>query len=140
MWLHRSTPRDEGKRLSLLYNDRANSYRVHQGCPADVAASTGQRMVRSDSGIGVMFTIDTESGFEAMAPRLFRWLGENQVQGAVNPDEFYVPPMLTARPRVSVVSNSKLPQMESRPPKKKSGGKLVTHTDADRAARKLFLP
>ena len=80
--------------FASLYNDRAIAYRVHQGfAHADVALSAGiQRMVRSDLGAsGVMFTIDTESGFEDAVFITSSWgLGECVVQGAVNPDEFYV--------------------------------------------------
>lgn len=79
---------------SSLYNDRAISYRVHQGFNhRDVSISTGiQRMVRSDLATsGVMFTIDTESGFEDVVFITAAYgLGELVVQGAVNPDEFYV--------------------------------------------------
>jgi pyruvate,water dikinase len=77
-----------------LYNDRAISYRVHQGFDhAQVAISVGvQHMVRSDLGAsGVMFTLDTESGFRDAVFITASWgLGELVVQGAVNPDEFYV--------------------------------------------------
>ncbi|MEX0735002.1 MAG: phosphoenolpyruvate synthase [Steroidobacteraceae bacterium] len=77
-----------------LYNDRAISYRVHQGFDhAQVAISVGvQHMVRSDVGAsGVMFTLDTESGFREAVFITASWgLGELVVQGAVNPDEFYV--------------------------------------------------
>jgi len=77
-----------------LYNDRAIAYRVHHGFDHDeVALSAGvQRMVRSDIGAsGVMFTVDTESGFaEAVFVTSSYGLGEAVVQGAVNPDEFYV--------------------------------------------------
>ncbi len=77
-----------------LFNDRAISYRVHQGfAHADVSLSAGvQRMVRSDlAASGVMFSIDTESGFEdAVFVTGSYGLGETVVQGAVNPDEFYV--------------------------------------------------
>ena len=80
--------------FASLYNDRAISYRVHKGfAHADVALSAGvQRMVRSDSGAsGVMFTIDTESGFDQVVFVTSSYgLGEMVVQGAVNPDEFYV--------------------------------------------------
>ena len=80
--------------FASLYNDRAISYRVHKGyAHADVALSAGvQRMVRSDSGAaGVMFTMDTESGFrEVVFITSSYGLGEMVVQGAVNPDEFYV--------------------------------------------------
>ena len=77
-----------------LFTDRAISYRVDKGFNhMDVALSIGvQKMVRADTGSsGVMFTIDTESGFEGVVLINAAWgLGENVVQGAVNPDEFYV--------------------------------------------------
>ncbi len=80
--------------FASLYNDRAISYRVHKGfAHGDVALSAGvQRMVRSDLGAaGVMFTIDTESGFKDVVFITSSYgLGETVVQGAVNPDEFYV--------------------------------------------------
>src|SRR3546814_12492193 len=80
--------------FASLYNDRAISYRVHKGyAHADVALSAGiQRMVRSDRGsAGVMFTLDTESGFTDVVFITSSYgLGETVVQGAVNPDEFYV--------------------------------------------------
>ncbi len=80
--------------FASLYNDRAISYRVHKGfVHADVAISAGvQQMVRSDIGCsGVMFTIDTESGFKDVIFITASYgLGETVVQGAVNPDEFYV--------------------------------------------------
>jgi pyruvate, water dikinase len=85
--------------FASLYNDRAISYRVHKGFThAEVALSAGvQRMVRSDLGAaGVMFTMDTESGFRDVVFITSSYgLGETVVQGAVNPDEFYVhKPML----------------------------------------------
>lgn len=80
--------------FASLFNDRAISYRVHQGfAHADVSLSAGvQRMVRSDlAASGVMFSIDTESGFEDVVFITSSYgLGETVVQGAVNPDEFYV--------------------------------------------------
>ena len=80
--------------FASLFIDRAISYRVHQGfAHADVALSAGiQRMVRSDlAASGVMFSIDTESGFEDVVFITSSYgLGETVVQGAVNPDEFYV--------------------------------------------------
>jgi len=80
--------------FASLYNDRAIAYRVHQGFEhSDVALSAGiQRMVRSDIGAsGVMFTLDTESGFDGVVFITASYgLGEMVVQGAVNPDEFYV--------------------------------------------------
>ncbi len=80
--------------FASLYNDRAIAYRVHKGfAHAEVALSAGvQRMVRSDTGAsGVMFTLDTESGFDGVVFITASYgLGETIVQGAVNPDEFYV--------------------------------------------------
>ena len=114
--------------FASLYNDRAISYRVHKGfAHADVALSAGvQRMVRSDLGAaGVMFTLDTESGFEDVVFITSSYgLGETVVQGAVNPDEFYVhKPMLQAGKRALIRRNlgSKMIQM-------------VFATEADRAA------
>ena len=92
--------------FASLYNDRAIAYRVHKGfAHADVALSAGiQRMVRSDKGAaGVMFTLDTESGFrDAIFVTSSYGLGETVVQGAVNPDEFYVhkPMLREGRPAV----------------------------------------
>lgn len=87
--------------FASLYNDRAIAYRVHKGFShADVALSVGvQRMVRADQGMaGVMFTLDTESGFKDVVFITSSYgLGETVVQGAVNPDEFFVhKAMLTA--------------------------------------------
>ena len=92
--------------FASLFNDRAISYRVHHGFAHDeVALSAGvQRMVRSDAGAsGVMFTMDTESGFrDAVFITASYGLGEAVVQGAVNPDEFYVykPGLKAKRPAV----------------------------------------
>ncbi|MBS42389.1 MAG: phosphoenolpyruvate synthase [Nocardioides sp.] len=92
--------------FASLYNDRAIAYRVHHGfAHADVALSAGvQQMVRSDVGAsGVMFTMDTESGFDdAVFITSAYGLGEGVVQGAVNPDEFYVykPALRAGRPAV----------------------------------------
>ena len=105
--------------FASLYNDRAISYRVHKGFThAEVALSAGvQRMVRSDLGAaGVMFTIDTESGFQEVVFITSSYgLGETVVQGAVNPDEFYVhKPMLAAGKLPIIRKNigSKLIKME----------------------------
>ena len=105
--------------FASLYNDRAISYRVHKGFEHDVVAlSAGvQRMVRSDCGAaGVMFTIDTESGFEDVVFITASYgLGETVVQGAVNPDEFYVhkPTLKAGRPAVlRKTMGSKLIKME----------------------------
>lgn len=92
--------------FASLYNDRAIAYRVHHGFDHDlVALSAGvQRMVRSDIGAaGVMFTLDTESGFaDAIFITAAYGLGETVVQGAVNPDEFYVhkPTLRAERPAI----------------------------------------
>ena len=94
------------KVFASLFNDRAIAYRVHQGfAHEDVALCAGiQRMVRSDLGAsGVAFTIDTESGFEDVVFITAAWgLGEMVVQGAVNPDEFYVhkPTLEAGRPSI----------------------------------------
>ena len=119
--------------FASLYNDRAISYRVHKGfAHADVALSAGvQRMVRSDLGAaGVMFTIDTESGFADVVFITSSYgLGEMVVQGAVNPDEFYVhKPMLKAGrfPVIRRSLGSKLQRMEFAPRSgQATGGKLV---------------
>ena len=92
--------------FASLFNDRAIAYRAHQGfAHAEVALSAGiQRMVRSDLGAsGVVFTIDTESGFEDVVFVTSAWgLGEMVVQGQVNPDEFYVhkPTLEAGRPPI----------------------------------------
>ena len=132
--------------FASLYNDRAISYREHKGfAHADVALSAGvQRMVRSDLGAaGVMFTIDTESGFEDVVFITSSYgLGETVVQGAVNPDEFYVhKPMLKAGKRAVIRRNlgSKLLQMEfTTPEEKKAGGKLVKTTDVPAELRNRY--
>ncbi len=132
--------------FASLYNDRAISYRVHKGfAHADVALSAGvQRMVRSDLGAaGVMFTIDTESGFEDVVFITSSYgLGETVVQGAVNPDEFYVhKPMLKAGKRATIRRNlgSKLIQMVfSTPEEKAAGGKLVKTVDVPTEQRNRY--
>jgi pyruvate,water dikinase len=92
--------------FASLYNDRAIAYRVHQGFDHDsVVLSAGiQRMVRSDlAASGVMFTVDTESGFDRVVFITSSYgLGETIVQGAVNPDEFYVykPALIERRPAI----------------------------------------
>ncbi|MDZ7842563.1 MAG: phosphoenolpyruvate synthase [Gammaproteobacteria bacterium] len=92
--------------FASLFNDRAISYRVYHGFDhADVSLSAGiQRMVRSDLGAsGVMFSVDTESGFEDVVFITSSWgLGECVVQGSVNPDEFYVhkPTLAAGRPAI----------------------------------------
>jgi pyruvate, water dikinase len=123
--------------FASLYNDRAISYRVHKGfAHADVALSAGvQRMVRSDLGAaGVMFTIDTESGFTDVVFITSSYgLGETVVQGAVNPDEFYVhKPSLKAGKLAVIRRNlgSKLIRMEfATAAERAASGKLVRTVD-----------
>ncbi len=132
--------------FASLYNDRAISYRVHKGfAHADVALSAGvQRMVRSDLGAaGVMFTIDTESGFEDVVFITSSYgLGETVVQGAVNPDEFYVhKPMLKAGKKAVIRRSlgSKLIQMTfSTEGEKAAGGKLVKTVDVPTELRNRY--
>jgi pyruvate,water dikinase len=104
--------------FASLYNDRAISYRVHQGfAHGDVALSAAvQQMVRSDLGAsGVLFTLDTESGFRDVVFITSAYgLGEMVVQGAVNPDEFYVHKPMLERGRPAIVRRalgSKLQKM-----------------------------
>lgn len=93
--------------FASLYNDRAIAYRVHKGFEHQgVALSAGvQRMVRSETGTsGVMFSIDTESGFDEVVFITASYgLGEMVVQGAVNPDEFYVSKILLEQNRPAVI-------------------------------------
>jgi pyruvate,water dikinase len=132
--------------FASLYNDRAISYRVHKGFAHEhVALSAGiQRMVRSDLGAaGVMFTMDTESGFDQVVFITSSYgLGETVVQGAVNPDEFYVhKPMLRAGKRALIRRNlgSKLIQMQfSSAQEKAATGKLVKTTDVPTEQRNRY--
>ncbi len=132
--------------FASLYNDRAISYRVHKGFAHDVVAlSAGvQRMVRSDLGAaGVMFTIDTESGFEDVVFITSSYgLGETVVQGAVNPDEFYVhKPMLQAGNKAVIRRNlgSKLIQMVfATAEEKAAAGRLVKTTDVATELRNRY--
>ncbi len=132
--------------FASLYNDRAISYRVHKGFAHEhVALSAGiQRMVRSDKGAaGVMFTIDTESGFSDVVFITSSYgLGETVVQGAVNPDEFYVhKPMLRAGKRAVIRRNlgSKLLQMEfTSDAERASTGNLVKTTDVAAEMRNRY--
>ncbi len=129
--------------FASLFNDRAISYRVHQGFEhQSVALSAGiQRMVRSETGAaGVMFTMDTESGFrDVVFVTAAYGLGETVVQGAVNPDEFYVhkPTLDAGRPSVlRRTRGSKLIKMvyadSSKP------GRSVETVDVDAADRRQF--
>ena len=132
--------------FASLYNDRAISYRVHKGfAHAEVALSAGiQRMVRSDLGAaGVMFTMDTESGFEDVVFITSSYgLGETVVQGAVNPDEFYVhKPMLMQGKQAIVRKNlgSKLIQMNfSSQAERAANGKLVVTHDVPAEMRNRY--
>jgi pyruvate,water dikinase len=129
--------------FASLYNDRAIAYRVHKGfAHADVALSAGiQRMVRSDTGAaGVMFTIDTESGFpDVVFVTSSYGLGETVVQGAVNPDEFYVHKPTLALGKPSVIRRnlgSKLIKMVFA--EKKEPGKSTRTVDVDAAESHRF--
>ena len=134
--------------FASLYNDRAISYRVHKGfAHDDVALSAGvQRMVRSDLGTaGVLFTIDTESGFEDVVFITASYgLGELVVQGSVNPDEYYVhKPTLTKGkfPVIRRVLGSKLQRMEFAAPEDRTsgkGGKLVRVLDTPPEQRNRY--
>ena len=132
--------------FASLYNVRAISYRVHKGfAHNDVALSAGvQRMVRSDLGsAGVMFTIDTESGFPDVVFITSSYgLGETVVQGAVNPDEFYVhKPALKAGKLAIIRRNlgSKLLRMEfASPEEKAASGKLVKTVDTAVESRNRY--
>ncbi len=129
--------------FASLFNDRAISYRVHQGFEHElVALSAGiQRMVRSETGAaGVMFTMDTESGFrDVVFVTAAYGLGETVVQGAVNPDEFYIhkPTLDAGRPSIlRRTRGSKLIKMvyadSSKP------GRSVETVDVDAADRRQF--
>ena len=129
--------------FASLYNDRAISYRVHKGyAHADVALSAGiQRMVRSDKGsAGVMFTLDTESGFQDVVFLTSSYgLGETVVQGSVNPDEFYIfKPTLAAGlyPIVSRRIGSKLIKMEFDP--ERAQGRAVRTVDVPASERNRY--
>jgi len=132
--------------FASLYNDRAISYRVHKGfAHAGVALSAGvQRMVRSDLGAaGVMFTIDTESGFKEVVFITSSYgLGETVVQGAVNPDEFYVhKPALRAGKQAIIRRNlgSKLIKMEfATKEERATSGRLVKTVDTAQEHRNRY--
>jgi pyruvate,water dikinase len=132
--------------FASLYNDRAISYRVHKGFThAEVALSAGvQRMVRSDVGAaGVMFTIDTESGFKDVVFITSSYgLGETVVQGAVNPDEFYVHKPALAAGKFPVIRRglgSKLIRMEfASAAEKAESGKLVKTVDTPPELRNRY--
>ncbi|MCL2162679.1 MAG: phosphoenolpyruvate synthase, partial [Betaproteobacteria bacterium] len=129
--------------FASLYNDRAIAYRVHKGfAHSDVALSAGvQRMVRSDTGAsGVMFSLDTESGFKDVVFVTASYgLGETVVQGAVNPDEFYVHKPMLAQGRPAVLRRnlgSKLIKMVFAD--KYEAGKSVRSVDVSEADRARF--
>ena len=132
--------------FASLYNDRAISYRVHKGyAHTDVALSAGvQRMVRSDLGAaGVMFTIDTESGFtDVVFVTSSYGLGETVVQGSVNPDEFYVHKPTLAAGKLAIIRRSlgsKLQRMEFATPQEKAAqGKLVRVIDTPPEQRNRY--
>ncbi|MBN9697400.1 MAG: phosphoenolpyruvate synthase [Zoogloea sp.] len=129
--------------FASLYNDRAIAYRVHKGFThAEVALSAGvQRMVRSDIGAsGVMFTMDTESGFDGVVFITASYgLGETVVQGAVNPDEFYVHKATLAEGKPAVIRRnlgSKLIKMVFAD--KKEAGKSTRTVDVAEADRNVY--
>nr|MBP6801058.1 phosphoenolpyruvate synthase [Zoogloea sp.] len=129
--------------FASLYNDRAIAYRVHKGFThAEVALSAGvQRMVRSDIGAsGVMFTMDTESGFDGVVFITASYgLGETVVQGAVNPDEFYVHKATLAQGKPAVIRRnlgSKLIKMVFAD--KKEAGKSTRTVDVSEAERNVY--
>ena len=129
--------------FASLFNDRAISYRVHQGyAHENVALSAGiQRMVRSETGAaGVMFTLDTESGFDDVVFVTSSYgLGETVVQGSVNPDEFYVHKPTLANGNPSVVRRnlgSKLIKMVYS--NETTAGRSVDTVDVDVAQQKQF--
>ncbi len=129
--------------FASLYNDRAISYRVHKGFThAEVALSAGvQRMCRSDKGAaGVMFTLDTESGFDQVVFVTASYgLGETVVQGAVNPDEFYVHKPILKQGKYPIVRKtlgSKLIKMEFDPDK--ASGRSVRTVDVEPEERRRF--
>ncbi len=129
--------------FASLYNDRAIAYRVHKGfAHAEVALSAGiQRMVRSDTGAaGVMFTLDTESGFKDVVFVTASYgLGETVVQGAVNPDEFYVHKPTLAAGKPSVIRRnlgSKLIKMVFA--EQMEAGKSTRTVDVDEAERHVY--
>ena len=132
--------------FASLYNDRAISYRVHKGfAHADVALSAGvQRMVRSDVGAaGVLFTIDTESGFpDVVFITASYGLGELVVQGSVNPDEFFVhkPTLAAGRfPVIRRVLGSKLQRMEfASAADRAAGSRLVKTLDTPPEQRNRY--
>ncbi|NUZ06224.1 phosphoenolpyruvate synthase [Piscinibacter koreensis] len=132
--------------FASLYNDRAISYRVHKGyANSDVALSAGvQRMVRSDVGsAGVMFTIDTESGFPDVVFITSSYgLGETVVQGAVNPDEFYVhkPALRNGKfPIIRRSLGSKLIRMEfASAEERRTSGRLVRTVDTAQEQRNRY--
>lgn len=129
--------------FASLYNDRAISYRVHKGFAHDVVAlSAGvQRMVRSDSGAsGVMFSIDTESGFEDVVFITASYgLGETVVQGAVNPDEFYVhKPTLNANRPAILRKTLGAKQIKMIFSQQAQAGKSVQVIDVPAAERRQF--
>ncbi|KAB2876473.1 MAG: phosphoenolpyruvate synthase [Ideonella sp.] len=130
--------------FASLYNDRAISYRVHKGfAHSDVALSAGvQRMVRSDLGsAGVMFTIDTESGFDQVVFITSSYgLGETVVQGSVNPDEFYVHKPMLREGKQAIIRRalgSKLLRMQFAA-SAVAGGKLVTTVETPPEQRNRF--
>ncbi|ROS04576.1 phosphoenolpyruvate synthase [Sinobacterium caligoides] len=129
--------------FASLYNDRAISYRVHQGFDhSEVALSAGiQRMVRSETGVaGVMFTLDTETGFNDVVFVTSSYgLGETVVQGSVNPDEFYVHKQILKNKRPAVLRrNLGSKQIKMIYGEEASAGRSVKTVDVSEQERNSF--
>ena len=129
--------------FASLYNDRAIAYRVHQNFAHDIVAlSAGiQRMVRSETGAaGVMFTLDTESGFrDAVFITASYGLGEMVVQGAVNPDEFYISkPLLKNGKHAILRRNLGSKHQKMVYGEEGAAGKSVVVVDVEKAERQQF--
>lgn len=129
--------------FASLYNDRAIAYRVHQGFDHDIVAlSAGvQRMVRSETGAaGVMFTLDTESGFRDVVFITSSYgLGEMVVQGAVNPDEFYLSKPLLNQDKHAILRRN-LGSKHKKMIYSSEGitGRSVEQVDVEKAERQQF--
>jgi pyruvate,water dikinase len=129
--------------FASLYNDRAISYRVHKGfIHSEIALSVGvQRMVRSDIGAsGVMFTLDTETGFDQVVFITASYgLGETVVKGAVNPDEFYIYKPALTQGKIAILRRnlgSKLIKMQFSA--QREFGRSVETVDVNEAERNRF--
>lgn len=128
--------------FASLFNDRAIAYREHQGFDHEnVALSAGiQKMIRSDIATsGVMFTLDTESGFREVVLITGSYgLGEMVVQGAVNPDEFYVHKATLAEERPAILRRNLGSKTEKMVYADADSGELVNIVANDKAAQRLY--